>query len=123
MVTRVAVQGKEWDLVEGYYLWYSQDGKQWKAYSESGDKLEANVRLFPVVSDTDNAHKCLLSCDENGQCRETKKKHSLPQFNWWLLLLYDAQQSFLTYSEGNQYAISELSFPSGAKRVFVWNHS
>ena len=45
MVTRVAVQGKEWDLVEGYYLWYSQDGKQWKAYSESGDKLEANVRV------------------------------------------------------------------------------
>jgi len=45
MVTRVAIQGKEWDLVEGYYLWYSQDGKQWKAYSESGDKLEANVRV------------------------------------------------------------------------------
>ena len=43
MVTRVAVQGKQWDLVEGYYLWYSQDGKQWKTYSESGDKLEANV--------------------------------------------------------------------------------
>ncbi|XP_020631475.1 uncharacterized protein LOC110068439 [Orbicella faveolata] len=42
MVTRVAVEGKEWDLVEGYYLWYSQDGKEWKAYSESGDKLEAN---------------------------------------------------------------------------------
>ena len=39
------MQGKEWDLVEGYYLWFSQDGKQWKVYSEGGDKLEANVRV------------------------------------------------------------------------------
>lgn len=45
MVTRVAMQGKEWDLVEGYYLWFSQDGKQWKVYSEGGDNLEANVRV------------------------------------------------------------------------------
>lgn len=46
MVTRVAMQGKEWDLVEGYYLWFSQDGKQWKVYSEGGDNLEANVRVL-----------------------------------------------------------------------------
>ncbi len=59
MVTRVALQGQEWNLVEGYYLWFSQDGKQWKVYSEGGDKLEANVRVstcnvfspcFPYVS-------------------------------------------------------------------------
>ena len=43
MVTRVAIRGKEWDFVEGYYLWYSQDGNQWKTYSESGDEMAANV--------------------------------------------------------------------------------
>lgn len=65
MVTRVAIQGKEWDLIEGYYLWYSQDGKQWKAYSEGGDKLEANVRVyssdFSLSSETQISYKCLLS--------------------------------------------------------------
>lgn len=65
MVTRVAVEGKEWDLVEGYYLWYSQDGKEWKAYSESGDKLEANVRVcssnFPLSCQIQISFKCLLS--------------------------------------------------------------
>ena len=57
MVTRVAVQGKEWDLVEGYYLWYSQDGKQWKAYSESGDKLEANVRVVHLTFPSHVRHR------------------------------------------------------------------
>ena len=56
MVTRVAIRGKEWDIVEGYYVWYSQDGKQWKIYSEGGDEQAANVRdtlynfLFSVLS-------------------------------------------------------------------------
>jgi len=56
MVTRVTIRGKEWDIVEGYYVWYSQDGKQWKIYSEGGDEQAANVRdtlynfLFSVLS-------------------------------------------------------------------------
>jgi len=66
MVTRVAVQGKEWDLVEGYYLWYSQDGKQWKAYSESGDKLEANVKVcsynFSLSCQTRDINRSSVCC-------------------------------------------------------------
>ena len=103
MVTRVAIQGKEWDLVEGYYLWYSQDGKQWKAYSESGDKLQANVRV------------CLSNFSFSCEIQITRVRVFVvwqltnsflvvrisPVTNLFLHLtedsfLYDAQQSFST---------------------------
>lgn len=44
MITRVTMKGYEWDLVEGFYLWYSEDGKMWTVYSEGGDEQEADVR-------------------------------------------------------------------------------
>ena len=104
MVTRVAIQGKEWDLVEGYYLWYSQDGKQWKAYSESGDKLEANVRVcssnFSLSCPTQICSSACcrvvdefvlglehFTCNEEDQSGKTKSRN-LIENNF----LYDAQQ-------------------------------
>ena len=54
MINKIDTQGRgNWyDWVTGYFLFYSQDGKRWTGYTESGDALHSNVRKCDIFSGT-----------------------------------------------------------------------
>ena len=45
-VQYVIVQGKDWELVSGFKLFYSDDGKNWKGYSTDDDLDKASRTLY-----------------------------------------------------------------------------